>query len=774
MISSERPAQVASSEGGLSETAFSASAPWDGAGLRMRWHLLALAAAMLLPVLAFALIGVYDSAQARRAETQAEMQVLAVSNAEGVERGLAAILATAQVLATSPDLQARDIAAFRHAADDVAHVQGVSVVLRNSAGDQLVATRVAPGAPLPTLPPEDFTGRRAIDAGQPYVSSIFTSGMTEPFLTRVVVPAVFGSGPAAAKGYAVEIEIPPELTRRWLEAGATPAGWVVEVIGQNGTVIARNIENAAYVGRGTVEDSFAEIHGLAGRWRGVALDGSFVTGAYTRLHLADWIVAVGAPDSLLAGPLRRSLLLLLSGAVLVSVLGLLLSIQMARGIERGAAMLAVAAKAIGGDMVMSHGPLPVREFTSVAYALAAAGQEIAARTAIEQKLLADVRRSRDLLQAVVDGTSDPIFARDLLGRFVLVNQAGAAALGLPHPVDAEGCRVEDLSPPQAALAMLGREGPASTNSEWVSVDMWLPDGTPSPRSFHVSKSLWRDRRGEVAGVVCVAHDMTERAHAEARLMALQANLARAGRLSAVAAMAAGLAHELNQPLSAAMNFLAVADVVTEDRSRPSGDVLPVAREAMQEAADQVARAGDIVRRLRTFLDDGETVMSEEVLAPLVQQAAQAAWRHAADPAATLQLYLDPALRALVEPIQLQQVVSNLVRNAAEALREAPDPAYRIVQVGLAQMADGGCVVSVVDTGPGIDPALGDRLFDVFEGSHKEGGMGVGLAICRTIVAAHGGQLWAENVVDGGAAFHFTLPRLPILLNEAPVHEQQPV
>ncbi|MEJ1978031.1 MAG: ATP-binding protein [Acetobacteraceae bacterium] len=710
----------------------------------MRWHLLALAAAMLLPVLAFALIGVYDSAQARRAETQAEMQSLALSNAEGVERGLATMIAIAQVLATSPDLQARNLPAFRRAADDVAHTRGVSVVLRNGAGEQVVATRVPPGAPLPTLPPEDFNARLAINSGRPYVSSVFTSGMTDPFLTRVVVPAAFGAGPAAVPGYAVEIEIPPDLSRRWLDSSAAPAGWAVEIIGQNGTVVARNPENDAYVGRGTARDTFGDISGLAGQWRGVALDGSFVTGVYTRLRAADWIVAVGAPDKLLAGPLRRSLLLLAAGALLLCVLGLLLSIQMARGIERGAAMLAAAAKALGGDVAVAPGPLQVREFTAVAYALAAAGQEIAARTAIEQELLADVRRSRDLLQAVVDGTTDPIFARDLTGRFVLVNQAGAAALGLLHPADAEGRHVEDLSPPPSALAMLGREGAGSISSEWVSTEIRHPDGTMTPRSFLVSKSRWRDRQGDVAGVVCVAHDVTDRMHAEARLIALQANLARAGRLSAVAAMAAGLAHELNQPLSAAMNFLAVAEVVIGDRSNPPGEVLPVTREAVRDAADQVARAGDIVRRLRTFLGDGDAEMEEALLAPLVQQAAQAAWRHAADGRATLHLHLDPGIRALVEPIQIQQVVSNLVRNAVEAMRETPDAPRQEVWVWLTLTADGGCLVSVIDTGPGIDPALIDRLFDVFEGSKKEGGMGVGLAICRTIVAAHGGQLWAEK------------------------------
>ncbi len=221
-------------------------------------------------------------------------------------------------------------------------------------------------------------------------------------------------------------------------------------------------------------------------------------------------------------------------------------------------------------MVVTNGPLQVREFTSVAYALAAAGQEIAARTATERKLLADMRRSRDLLQAVVDGTTDPIFA-PRPARAVRAGEPGGRGGARPGaPGRCGGALRGDLSPPPSALAMLGRDDAASTNSEWVSAEMWQADGTATSRSFHISKSSWRDRRGDIAGVVCVAHDVTDRAHAEARLMALQANLARAGRLSAVAAMAAGLAHELNQPLSAAMNFLAVADVVIDDHARPAG------------------------------------------------------------------------------------------------------------------------------------------------------------------------------------------------------------
>jgi two-component system sensor kinase FixL len=159
--------------------------------------------------------------------------------------------------------------------------------------------------------------------------------------------------------------------------------------------------------------------------------------------------------------------------------------------------------------------------------------------------------------------------------------------------------------------------------------------------------------------------------------------------------------------------------------------------------------------LRSFIGRDELAMEEEPLAPLVAEAAQAAWHYAADPSAELNFHLDPAATAMVDQVQLQQVVANLVRNAAEALRAGS--VHNEVWVCLARTPDGGSIIDVSDTGPGLDPARRERLFDVFERSGKTGGMGVGLAICRTIVAAHGGRIWAEDNPGGGAVFRFTLP-----------------
>ncbi len=729
----------------------------------MRWHLLALSLAMLVPMLAFASLEVFRATQAERSADVAHMQLLALTNADRVEQGVTVLMAKADVLANSPDLHARDLAGFRRAAEEVALNTGAMVVLRNQDGAQVVSTRVAANEALPTMPAEDPAAREAIRANRPFVSDLFSTGVVHPFMARVVVPAVFGSGLGAVRGYAVELQFTPEMVVGWLPASARDPGWSVTVIGRNGIIIARTEALDTYVGRGTASDVFGPMHNVASGWRGLQVDGTWLTGSYTVLPRCGWIVAVGQPEPVFSG-VTVSVIWLAATAVLLMGLGILLSSLLARRLARGVGTLVQAAQTLGAGVPVPRTTLPVLEFEAVRHALAGAGQEIRDRTASEYALLVEVRRSRDLLQAVVNGTADPIFARDLDGRFVVMNQAGARSLGGVASEDVEGRSIDALLPPDRLQAARAWDWLATVSTGTMTVPLSLLDGqADSTRLYQVSKAPWRDPSGEVAGMVCIARDVTDQANAAARLQTLQSNLARAGRLSAVAAMAAGLAHELNQPLAAATNFMAAADTLltTVGCSPPDGDPEAI-KEALAEASDQVVRAASIVRRLRAFIGKEDVVTEDQVLAPLLEAAAVAAWRYGAPAGASLHFCLDPAVTALVDPVQVQQVVSNLVRNAAEALRSAPGLSRQEVWVGVERVADGAAMVSVVDTGPGLDASRRDRLFDVLEGSSKPGGMGVGLAICRTIVAAHGGELWAEDTVGGGASFLFTLPPTPTL------------
>ena len=708
--------------------------------LSLRWYLLALTAAVMLPLLLLATVEARDAVRARRSEVQVQMRLLLSGAANGVEQGLDAVVETARLLAMSPSLAAGDLSAFRGEVDDLAASRNMDVLLRDPSGAQVVATRVPRGAPLPTLPPEDRQARAMMAANRPYVSDVYTSGMTHPFLTRIIVPAKVGTGSDAVSGYELEIAFTADVFFNWVNSGGLPHGWFITILGRNGQVVAHSPNPDQYVGRGTATTVLGALDGVSGPWQGFDLDGVPVTGVYTPLA-SGWAVLVGAPDQLLAQPMRTALTWLAAVATPLILAGLVFSLLLARRINSSVDSLGRTARAIGEGRDVEPQPLPVRELAFVQDALCTAGQDIADRRVTERTLLGDVQAGRDLLQAVVDGSSDLIFARDSANRLVLANQASAERFGFRSGAEAVGQTLDGVLLPSVA-SLSGGEQAGVTAVEG--------------RVFEVSHSPLRATGGEVTGTISIARDVSERVIATSRMQRLQSDLARAGRLSAVAAMGAGLAHELHQPLSAAANFLAVAMRRLKTADAVPASAVGPALEAMVEASAQVLRTGEIVKRLRGFI--GQAEMQEVRLAPLVREASEAAWRHTGSDWTRLHFQLDESLDALADPVSIQQVVSNLVRNAAEAVASRDKAGD--VWIVLEPASDRSAMVSVLDSGPGIDPQAAERLFDVFGGSGKDGGLGVGLAICRTIVSAHGGWISAGNHAGGGAAFMFTLPPVP--------------
>ena len=276
------------------------------------------------------------------------------------------------------------------------------------------------------------------------------------------------------------------------------------------------------------------------------------------------------------------------------------------------------------------------------------------------------------------------------------------------------------------------------------------DGTEFPMELSVGEA--RDEGLRIfTGFI---RDLTAQQLAELRMKELQAELIHVSRVSAMGTMASTLAHELNQPLTAIANYLeAGRDLIDNDAS----DARPFLREAMDEAAREALRAGQIVRRLRDFVARGETEKAVHDLPAMIDEAARLGLLGATERGIRLFTHFDPtASRVLADRVQVQQVLVNLLRNAAEAVA---DGVRRDVTVTTLRREGGVIDIAVADTGPGIDPAIAPRLFDAFA-SGKEHGMGLGLSISRTIVEAHGGRIWAESRADEdgqrGTIFHFTL------------------
>jgi two-component system sensor kinase FixL len=273
------------------------------------------------------------------------------------------------------------------------------------------------------------------------------------------------------------------------------------------------------------------------------------------------------------------------------------------------------------------------------------------------------------------------------------------------------------------------------------------DGSTFPMELAVGEMNSGNRRFFTGFI----RDLTERQKTEARLQELQSELVHISRLTAMGEMASTLAHELNQPLSAISNYLKGSRNLLEGRSDENATTI---RSALDKAADQAVRAGQIISRLRDFVSRGETERRAESVGKLVEEASALALVGVKDRGIRVQFQLDPSVDlVLADRVQIQQVLLNLIRNAMDAMETSE---VRDLTIAIAPTDKNFVRISVTDTGSGVAPEVAKQLFQPFV-TTKRHGMGVGLSISRTIVEAHGGQIWVEQNPLGGTIFRFTLP-----------------
>lgn len=274
------------------------------------------------------------------------------------------------------------------------------------------------------------------------------------------------------------------------------------------------------------------------------------------------------------------------------------------------------------------------------------------------------------------------------------------------------------------------------------------DGTKLDVSLSISPIY--DAEGRIVGASKIARDITERKAAEARFRELQAEMAHVSRLSSMGQLSSAIAHELNQPLTATANYINTAKKLLELAKLPQSEKI---EQFLGRAGEQIQRAGQIIRRLREFIEKRKVTRAPEDINTVVQDAVALALVASSDANVKLQTDFagDPP-RISVDRVQIQQVLVNLIRNAIEALQGS---SAKTISVSTA-VKDSYVEVSVADTGPGIPAEIAQRLFEPFV-STKSTGMGIGLMICRSIVEAHGGSLSMAPRPGGGSIFRFQLP-----------------
>lgn len=278
----------------------------------------------------------------------------------------------------------------------------------------------------------------------------------------------------------------------------------------------------------------------------------------------------------------------------------------------------------------------------------------------------------------------------------------------------------------------------------------VPDGTIRWVTARGRSEL--DAAGKPVIMRGVVRDITARKHAQHETEGLRRDLAHAGRVTMLGQLSSALAHELNQPLGAILRNAEAADMMLRS---PTPD-LEELRAIIADIRKDDRRAGEVIDRLRTLLRRRSVEFKPVGMDGLVQDVITLVRGDAVARRIALELVTERALPPVAgDKVHLSQVLLNLIMNSMDALSESREGARRIVIE--TRSMNGMVEVGVTDSGPGLAPEVADRLFQPFV-TTKPHGMGMGLAVSRTIIEAHGGKLWvARNAGRGGASFRFTVP-----------------
>ncbi len=371
----------------------------------------------------------------------------------------------------------------------------------------------------------------------------------------------------------------------------------------------------------------------------------------------------------------------------------------------------------------------------------------------EEKQLEETLRTREShLRSILDTVPDAMIVIDGHGIIQLFSTAAERLFGYSEQ-ESIGMNVKELMPEpdrgrhDAYIARYRSSGERHIIGIGRIVTGKRRDGT----TFPMHLSIGEMQSGGEPYFTGFVRDLTEHQQTQARLQELQSELVHVSRLSAMGEMASALAHELNQPLAAISNYMKGSRRLLAGSGDPNAAKI---ENAMDRAAEQALRAGQIIRRLRDFVARGESEKRVESLSKLIEEAGALGLAGAREQNVQLRFNLNPqADLVLADRVQIQQVLVNLFRNALEAMAQSQK---RELIATNSKVADDMIEIEVSDTGTGFQDDVLPNLFQTFF-TTKETGMGVGLSISRSIIEAHGGRMWAENNAAGGATFRFTLP-----------------
>jgi two-component system sensor kinase FixL len=347
---------------------------------------------------------------------------------------------------------------------------------------------------------------------------------------------------------------------------------------------------------------------------------------------------------------------------------------------------------------------------------------------------------------IVESSDDAIITMDLNGAIWSWNRAAERLFGYMAD-EIIGQPITTMFPPdrvEEEAVLLNRIRHGETVQHYETTRR-RKDGQIISVSATISPI--RDANGTIVGASKILRDLAGRNLRDERIQELQAELAHVQRLTELGQVVSTLVHEVNQPLTAISNYVNACRRIGKTGNHEQVQAV------LERIGDQTSRAREIVQRIRDFVKKRDTQMRAEDLSLVIEEAVALTRTSIGNASLTLDIQIDRSgLRVEIDKIQIQQVLFNLLRNSIEAMQDQP----RRELVVATSLAQGGMVeISVADTGSGLVDEVRAKLFQPFI-TTKPNGMGIGLSVCRSIVEAHQGRLWADDNPSGGTLFRFTV------------------
>ena len=752
-------------------------------GIQARLVVLVLVSVLPLVGLAsFAMIRTVDD-ERKRIERDVGERVAGLL--AGVDRQITSIQAELRVLAVSPSLQKDDFAAFDHEMREALKIQGTSIVLHDTTGQQLLSTNRPFGERLPRATNTEMHDR-VVATGEPQISDLIIGAVLRRPILTVGAP-VFRDGRVA---YVLAMGLGPEVLTALLNEQNVPPDWSAGIFDRNYLIVAHNHGLDRLIGQPAMPELRARISRNLGGWfPSVTKDGIAVYSAFRRSELSAWTVAIGVPREFVDAPLRRAQWLAFGGGAATLALSLILAWWMARGIRRPVAALTQSARALGRGAPIGAPIGGVRELDQVDRALRATASALEERDRARETAEAALRASEERFRTLAESLPQLVWTSLPNGRVDYLNHQWLEYTGMSkgEPLDAE--RLREVIHPDDLAATAACWGAAVEGGADYDLEHRIRAADGSYRWFKTRGTRVVDSTGQTVkwfGTCTDIQDIVEaretqaRSHERLQVMvadrtrelaaandrlhseidaraAAQAALVQAQKMEAVGQLTGGIAHDFNNLLTAVSASLELLEPRIADEKS-----LRLLRTAQRGAS----RGAKLTQSLLAFARKQHLKPVPADLNAVIAEMSDMLHRSLGSSVDIRHIPGGGLWPVLIDVTQIETALLNIAINARDAMPQGGTLLIETANISVGsdalpeEMAGCDCILlSMRDTGTGMSPEVVEHAFEPFFTTKEIGkGTGLGLSTVFGVVRQSGGTVRIKSRIREGTTVQIYLPR----------------